>query len=69
MTLEELEKMCALVLSEGGEHITLVLPKGVSSRIRGFPRGKLLCEHHDGSRVFRYDARRVLKSIEAARAD
>jgi len=66
MKPEELISMCDAVIAEGGDRITLVLPKGMSSRINGFPRGELLCENHDGSRAFSYDARRVKAAVENA---
>ena len=69
MTIEEMKQACREVLAAGGTHINFVLPKGVSSRIKGFPRGRLLVEHHDGSRVFQYRADRVLAALEKADAD
>ena len=56
-------KYCDEVIADGGDRITLVLPKGVSSRIKGFPRGELLCENYDGSRVFAFDAKRVKAAL------
>jgi len=66
MTPEQLIEQCEAVLAEGGDRITLVVPKGKSSRLPGCGRPELLCEQHDGSRVFSYDARKMLDAIRQA---
>lgn len=66
MSPEAILKECQAALLEGASHINLVLPKGMSSRIKGFPRGELLCENHSGSRVYRYDALKVQAAVLAA---
>lgn len=40
-----------------GSRMVMVRGKGIP---RSFPRGELLCEQHDGRRVYAYDPRKVL---------
>lgn len=63
MTPEQIIAECEAVLKAGGDGINLVIPKGKSMRLPGFPRGELLCENGDGNRVVRYNAKRVLEAI------
>ena len=43
-----------------GTRMTMTLRRGATRRLPGFPRGKLLCESHDGRNVYSYDPTRVL---------
>lgn len=66
MTPQDILKECQLALLEGAGFVNLVFPKGTSTRIKGFPRGELLCENHGGARVMRYDAVRLQAAVLAA---
>ena len=48
-----------------GTNLTLVLPHGAARKLRGFPRGELLCENRDGRNVYSYDPRKVLAWLSA----
>jgi hypothetical protein len=63
MTKGEILKECEAALTQGSGFVSLVLPKGTSARIKGFPRGELLCENRDGGRVYRYDAKKILDAF------
>lgn len=64
MTPEHMAKEAAAA-SNAGQRMTLVRPKG--SRLPPkFPRGELLCENHDGSRVYSYDPLKVLAWLAAS---
>lgn len=58
---------CDKIIAEGGDHITLVLNKGCSSRGLGFGRGELVCEGYDGRRVFRYDVNKVKNALSTSK--
>lgn len=58
MTPEKLLAECEAALTAGTD-VVLVFPKGTSSRIKGFPRGELLCENPRGERVYRFNAARM----------
>jgi len=54
----------AMAALQAGTGMTLVLRRGFK-RPPKFPRGVLLCENHDGSRVYRFDPVRVLAWLAA----
>lgn len=64
MTPEELAAVAAQALS-GGTWMTLVRPRGAKMP-KQFPRGELLCENHDGSRVYSHDPAKVLAWMHAS---
>ena len=47
-----------------GTHMTLVIRRGATRKLPGFPRGELMCENHDGRNVYSYDPARVLAWLE-----
>ncbi len=57
---------CETSLAEGVDRITLVFNKGCGWRGMGFGRGELLCEQHDGRRVYSFKASKVLASLRRA---
>jgi hypothetical protein len=66
LTPLEIIAECDAALSPGDPapgHVVLVLPKGVSMRAKGLPRGELLCENSEGNRVVRYDAKKLRAAI------
>lgn len=69
MTPHEIIAMCDEILADGDDRISLVIQKGISSRVPGFGRGELLCEQFDGSRLFSYDAHKVREAVLRALAD
>lgn len=50
--------------AQASQRMTMVLPKGFK-RPPKFPRGELLCENHDGNRVYSFDPIRVLAWLAA----
>jgi hypothetical protein len=66
MTPLEIIAECDAALAPGDPapgHVVLCLPKGVSMRAKGLPRGELLCENPGGDRVVRYDAKRLKAAV------
>lgn len=55
----------ALGALAGGTNMTLVRRRG-QKMPQKFPRGELLCENHDGSRVYSYSPLKVLTWLKAA---
>lgn len=47
-----------------GQRMSMVRPKGAKMPPK-FPKGELLCENHNGSRVYSYDPLRVLAWLAA----
>lgn len=62
---QELRRQAEAAIAQPGARVLIVFPRGVSSRIKGFPNGELLCENADGSRVFAFNARRVIAALDA----
>ena len=54
---------CNEIIAQGGDRITLVLNKGCGWRGLGFGRGELMCEQHDGRRVYSFKVGKVLESL------
>ncbi len=54
----------AMQALSAGTGMTLVHPKGMKMPPK-FPRGELLCEQHDGRRVYRYDPEKVIKWLHS----
>lgn len=65
--LQRIMSDCEEILAAGQDGITLVFNKGCSWRGMGFGRGELLCEQHDGRRVYRFKASKVLESLRGVR--
>jgi hypothetical protein len=64
MTLEKLRALASSCLDDGGDWFPIVLPKGWRAP-KGFPRGELLQEKEDGSRVVRVNAKRMLRWLNS----
>ena len=54
----------ALEALNAGTRMSLVFKKG-HKRPPRFPRGELLCENHDGNRVYSFDPERILAWLAA----
>jgi hypothetical protein len=67
MTIDELEAECRAAKLLGMTHRSIVIPKGVDSRIAGFPRGERLCVTGDGDQVRRYEIRKLLAFVRRQR--
>ena len=63
MTPQEMAKEAADAI-DAGHRMSMARPKG-SKMPPKFPRGELLCENHNGSRVYSYDPVRVLAWLVA----
>ena len=63
MTPQEMAKEAADAIG-AGQRMSMVRPKG-SKMPPKCPRGVLLCEYHNGSRVYSYDPVRVLEWLVA----
>lgn len=66
MTLEDVKTQCERAIAnqrKADPTIILAMPPG-ARRPKGFPRGCLLCQNHEGERVFQFDAHKMLKWIE-----
>lgn len=48
----------AVAAMKDGSRMTLVRVRG--KKLKGFPRGELLCENSDGRNVYSYDPARVI---------
>lgn len=57
---------CEKIIADGGERITLVFNKGCGWRGLGFGKGELLCEQHDGRRVYSFKVHKVLESLNGS---
>lgn len=64
--LAEIVADCQEIITQGGDRITLVFNKGCSWRGMGFGRGELMCEQHDGRRVYSFKVEKVLASLSPA---
>lgn len=62
MTPLEMEKDAVSAIN-ARQRMTLVTQRG-SKMPKGFPRGKFLCENHDGTVVRSYDPKSVLKWLQ-----
>lgn len=60
MTLEELYLRATAATQQGVENLTLILP---AKRPKGFPRGELACEGHDG-KVYWVNAQKILRWLK-----
>lgn len=56
----------ALAAMQAGTRISLVRIRGQKPP-KGFPRGDLLCENHDGRNVYSYDPARIIAWLNANR--
>lgn len=76
MTTDEIEALCVRARDLGGAgvrnlgdaRVTLVVPKGISLRGTGFPRGELLCVNSDGDEVRSYKIRLLESWCKRVRA-
>lgn len=59
MTPEQMATEARGAIADGAR-MSMVLPRGATRRLPGFPRGELMCENHDGRNVYSYDPVRVL---------
>lgn len=66
--LESIARDCEGAIAAGQDRITLVFNKGCGWRGMGFGRGELLCEQHDGRRVYQFKASKVLASLRGSKA-
>lgn len=64
--LEGILRDCRDALAAGQDRITLVFNKGCGWRGMGFGRGELMCEQHDGRRVYSFKASKVMASLQQA---
>lgn len=62
MTPEQMERD-ARDAEKQGQRMTLIKPRG-QKMPKGFPRGELLCENHDGRKVYAYEPEKVLAWME-----
>lgn len=62
MTLEELYLRAHAATQSGVENLTLILP---AKRPKGFPRGELACQGHDGHKVYWVNAKKILRWLKA----
>lgn len=60
MTIEGLRASARISLEQNLDFMPLVTPKGFKPPLK-FPRGELLCEKFDGSRVRSYSVQKILK--------
>lgn len=67
MTIEALETACLQQKAQGQEHLTLVF-NGPFPR-KGWPRGELLCAHHDGRRVYLFRVDKLLALVGHAKCE
>ena len=63
MTPQQMEED-AIQAINNHQRMSLVMPKGMK-RPPKFPKGELLCENHNGSRVYSHDPKKILAWLDA----
>jgi len=58
MTLVELIRACCDGMMQQQPGVRLLIPKG--KKPKGFPRGELLEEHHNGDRIYLFSPSEIL---------
>lgn len=63
----EIERLCIEVINAGGTRISIDVPKDMTTKIKGFGRGELLCTSSEGNRIVSYDVMKVLNAMRKMR--
>lgn len=65
MSIDDLRTTCKNAIAAGHSAVVLATPPRWP-RPKGFPRGELMCVNSERERVYRFDAKKLLRWAEAA---